>query len=82
MQFGTPEETGNVFSRHGSPLQPLSEETAIRAEAANVVSSVPLPDEPEEQSDAKISSAIYGVSGIQQSDISMMTAEDVRDDKF
>lgn len=82
MQYDTPEETGNVFSRHGAPLQPLTEETAIRTAAEHVVSSVPLLDESQQQHATKISSAVYGASGVQQSDINTMTAEDVRDNDF
>lgn len=82
MQFTADDERAVAFSRHGAPLQPLGDENTIRSAAANVVQSVPLPDEPREVADAKVASSIYGDGGVQQSDIGVLEAEDIREEDF
>lgn len=80
MQFGADDTTGMAFSQHSAPVTPLGEEATIRTEAAGVVQSIPLPDEPQAVASTKVSSFVYGDGGAQQSDISELTAEDIRED--
>lgn len=82
IQFSSDDSTGVTFSRHSAPLKPFNEEDAIRTEAANVVRSMPLPDDPHAHDSRKISSSVYGEGGVQQSDIESLKAEDIREEDF
>lgn len=73
------ETTGSAasqgFSQHGTPVQPVSSEDAIRQDAANVVPSIPLLGE----HDSDESTAIMYAPD-RSEDISDLTAEDIRED--
>jgi len=68
------------FTRHGSPVTPMSPEDDIRSSADAVVQSVPLP-EFEIESPSAVSSSVYGADGTHEeaADINSFSAEDIHE---
>lgn len=71
------------FTRHGTPVSPVSSEDDIRTAAASVVPSIPLPDPFfDTQTPSVATSEVYGTPGVQQSDIGDLTAEDIHEESL